>query len=67
MPELAMAPRGLLTILLFYSIPVSLAVPGFDQGVFLYVILITSLVMTYGLIKDGTKQRAKKEVENPSV
>lgn len=51
-PELAMAPRGLLTILLFYSIPASLEVPGFDQGVFLYVILITSLVMTYGLIKD---------------
>ena len=52
-PELALAPRGLLTILLYYTIPASLAVPGFDQGVFLYVILITSLIMTYGLIIDG--------------
>jgi len=52
MPELALAPRGLLTILLFYSIPASLVVPGFVQGVFLYVILITSLIMTYGLIVD---------------
>jgi len=55
MPELTLAPRGLLTILLFYSIPVSLAVPGFVQGIFLYVILITSLIMTYGLVIDGRK------------
>ncbi len=52
MPELALAPRGLLTILLLYTIPVSLAVPDFDQGIFLYVILITSIVMTVGLVLD---------------
>lgn len=55
MPELAMAPRGLLTILLFYTIPASLAVPGFDQGIFLYVILITSVFMTIGLVLDRRK------------
>ena len=52
MPELSLAPRGLLTILLLYTIPTSLAVPDFDQGIFLYVILITSLFMTYGLVMD---------------
>ncbi len=63
MPELAMAPRGLLTILLLYTIPASLEVPGFDQGVFLYVILITSLIMTYGLIIDrrNSESVVKKE------
>jgi len=64
MPELAMAPRGLLTILLFYSIPTALAVPGFDQGVFLYVILITSLIMTFGLIIDRRNSKPIAEVES---
>ena len=63
-PELAMAPRGLLTILLFYTIPASFAVPGFDQGVFLYVILITSLIMTYGLIIDRRNSKSDDEVES---
>jgi len=54
-PELTLAPRGLLTILLFYTIPDSLSVPEFGHGIFLYVILITSLVMTYGLIRDPGK------------
>ena len=63
MPELALAPRGLLTILLFYTIPASLAVPGFDQGVFLYVILITSLIMTYGLIMDRINSKSGVEVD----
>ncbi|MDF1695785.1 MAG: cation:proton antiporter [Saprospiraceae bacterium] len=59
MPELTLAPRGLLTILLLYSIPASLEVTEFDQGIFLYVILITSLVMTYGLILDGRKSKSE--------
>ena len=59
MPELALAPRGLLTILLLYTIPVSLAVPDFDQGIFLYVILITSLFMTYGLVIDGKNRKSE--------
>ena len=64
MPELALAPRGLLTILLLYTIPASLEVPGFDQGIFLYVILITSLFMTYGLVMDSRKRKPGVESEN---
>jgi Kef-type K+ transport system membrane component KefB len=63
-PELAMAPRGLLTILLLYTIPASLEVPGFDQGVFLYVILITSLIMTYGLIIDRRNSDSVPKAES---
>jgi Kef-type K+ transport system membrane component KefB len=64
MPELAMAPRGLLTILLFYTIPASLAVPEFDQGIFLYVILITSLFMTFGLVIDRRNRNTSGESES---
>ncbi|NNK89826.1 MAG: sodium:proton exchanger, partial [Saprospiraceae bacterium] len=64
MPELAMAPRGLLTILLFYSIPASVAVAEFDPGIFLYVILITSLFMTYGLVSDRRNQSSAVEPES---
>lgn len=45
------APRGLITILLFYSIPDSLKSEIFQPGIILWVIIITSLYMSYGLIR----------------
>ena len=45
------APRGLITILLFYSIPKDLLSETFQPGVLLWVIILTSIYMTYGLIK----------------
>ena len=50
-PQLWIAPRGLITVLLFYTIPVHYNIGEFDQGILLYAILITSLVMTFALIK----------------
>ncbi|HDS08313.1 MAG TPA: sodium:proton exchanger [Bacteroides sp.] len=50
-PEVWMAPRGLITILLFYSIPETLAVEAFNTGVLLLVILATSLMMAFSLIR----------------
>ena len=47
------APRGLITLLLFYSIPEDLVNPSFNGGILLLVIITTSLLMTYGLIKFG--------------
>ncbi|MGB1038488.1 MAG: sodium:proton exchanger, partial [Bacteroidia bacterium] len=47
------APRGLITILLFYSIPPELTSPIFQPGIILWVIIITSVYMSYGLIKGG--------------
>ncbi|MEM0997182.1 MAG: cation:proton antiporter [Bacteroidota bacterium] len=60
-PELFVAPRGLITILLFYAIPEELMVPGFEDGVLLFVIIATSLVMTFALIYD--KQRGGKAIK----
>jgi len=50
-PQLYIAPRGLITVLLFYTIPHNNEIANFDQGILLYVILITSIIMTVALIK----------------
>ncbi len=50
-PDIWMAPRGLITILLYYSIPEALAVPEFNEGVLLLVILASSIIMAVSLIK----------------
>lgn len=59
-PQLWIAPRGLITILLFYSIDKALVVEDFSQGILLFIIIGTSLVMTGSLIFD--KQRTNKAI-----
>ena len=49
------APRGLISILLFFSIPAMHAHPLVGNGVLFVVILCSSLLMSYALL------RAKKE------
>ncbi len=56
-PQLFIAPRGLITVLLFYAIPVEAQVETFEPGVLLFVIIGTSLVMTWAMIKDKQKMR----------
>ncbi len=55
------APRGLISILLFFSIPAVHSHPLVGNGVLFVVILFTSLLMSYGLI------RAKKEETTEAV
>src|SRR5699024_2983720 len=50
LPELFFAPRGLVTIVLFYSIPSAMAVPAFDDGVVFFVVMVTTVVMTVGSV-----------------
>lgn len=51
-PELFIAPRGLITILLFFVLTngEQYVIENFDTGLLLYPILITSIVMTISLI-----------------
>jgi potassium/hydrogen antiporter len=51
-PLLYVAPRGLITILLFFSIPAELKSEVFEEGTLLFVILLSSFIMTYGLIQN---------------
>jgi NhaP-type Na+/H+ or K+/H+ antiporter len=55
LPQLFIAPRGLITVLLFYAIPVQAEIEGFESGILLFVIIATSLVMTWAMIKDKRK------------
>jgi NhaP-type Na+/H+ or K+/H+ antiporter len=50
-PDIWLAPRGLITILLFYSIPEQLAVPQFNEGILLLVILASSITMAFSMIR----------------
>ena len=61
-PEVFLAPRGLITILLFYSIPVE-QIPdiGLFRGVLLFVIIFSCIIMTWSLIKE------KKKLETEEV
>ena len=55
-PLLYIAPRGLITILLFFQIQSSypeFVQANFDQGILLVVILVTSIVMTVALVQHG--------------
>lgn len=51
-PELFIAPRGLITVLLFFVLAKNEAIniPDFDAGLLLYPILITSIIMMIALI-----------------
>lgn len=51
LPELFITPRGLITVLLFFSIPASLESENFNQDIILVTIIATSVIMTWGLIK----------------
>lgn len=57
-PQLYIAPRGLITILLFYAIPKNLQVEGFNEGILLFIIIGTSIIMTIALIYDKKRTNA---------
>lgn len=57
--ELLLSPRGLISILLFLSIPTEQRITEISEGVMLLVILLTSIIMTIGLVN------AKPAVDNP--
>ncbi|NND16762.1 MAG: sodium:proton exchanger [Eudoraea sp.] len=54
-PQLFVAPRGLITVLLFYAIPAEAQLAEFEPGILLFVIIGTSLIMTWAMIKDKRK------------
>lgn len=60
-PELWIAPRGLITILLFFAIPSAYATSDFNSGVLLYVIIISSVIMTFALIHNRRQSTAATE------
>lgn len=60
-PELFVAPRGLITVILFYSIPAQLTSDKFNEGVLSFVIVISGLILMLGIL--FSKQKFKVENE----
>ena len=64
-PELFIAPRGLITILLFLSLPDKYKVPQLDGSFLLFVILATLLVLTIGVtITPAADEKQEELPEN---
>ena len=63
-PELFFMPRGLVTILLFYSIPDFYKLSKFNSGILFFVILTTSVIMAIGTISYG---RPKLQMINDNI
>jgi hypothetical protein len=71
-PQLFIAPRGLITILLFFVIKsknhAHLQLEHFDEGILLFVIIISSFIMTWALIKyNGGKMKDVLLSQMPSL
>lgn len=52
LPQVYIAPRGLITILLFYAIPQSVQLESFNSGILLFVIIGTSIIMTLAMMSE---------------
>lgn len=50
-PLLSIAPRGLITILLYISIPAAQSIPFVNKSLIIQVIVITTCVMMFGTLK----------------
>jgi cell volume regulation protein A len=66
-PDVWLAPRGLITILLFYSIPGELTTADFNTGILLLVILASSITMAVALIRYRKRSREEAEPEIATI
>ena len=71
-PQLFLAPRGLITILLFFAIPEETRNANEEiEGVLLFIILTTCLIMSWALVVQKNKEKLQKDlldqVKNESV
>ncbi len=60
MPLLFMVPRGLITVVIFISIPINKQIGIINKSLLIQVILLTSLIMMFGLLFN--KKNSKNEL-----
>jgi NhaP-type Na+/H+ or K+/H+ antiporter len=58
-PSVFIAPRGLITILLFLSIPLTQQIEQIDKSLIIQVIILSALIMKIGLMR-----YKKPQIEN---
>jgi potassium/hydrogen antiporter len=56
LPLVFVAPRGLITILLFFTIPVSQQIPFVNKSLIIQIIVLTALLMMVGLMLTNSKE-----------
>ena len=62
-PLLWVSPRGLITVLLFYSLPAGLVPAAFPRGALILVVLLSCVVMAAGLRADAAPGAVPAEVD----
>ncbi len=67
MPQLFLAPRGLITILLFFAIPEKLSLGTEIEGVLLFIILTSCLIMSWALVSQKHKTKDVNGEETDST
>jgi len=60
-PELYISPRGLISILLYFSVPAGMRLNDAADSLLLFVILATSIIMTVGLVRTKKEDTVKGE------
>lgn len=67
-PEIFLAPRGLITILLFFAIPEHLVLGKEFHGILLFVIITSCLIMTWSMISFKNQSLgSEKDMESDEV
>ncbi len=61
MPELVLIPRGLISVLLYYSLPPEMKIKGVETGLLFVVILGTSIILSLGLVISKRKGITTKQ------
>lgn len=61
-PQVFIAPRGLITIILIFAISEEFLVSEFEEGILLFTIIVTGAIMTWSLIKNSKIEKLATEV-----
>jgi hypothetical protein len=67
LPILFIAPRGLITILLFLSIPLGQTIGLANKSLIIQVIILTALMMMFGLMKTKENEKHTEETKTDEV
>lgn len=67
LPILFIAPRGLITILLFLSIPLGQSIDLANKSLIIQVIILTALTMMFGLMKTKENEKHTEETKTDEV
>jgi len=64
LPNLFIAPKGLITIILFISIPAKEAIDGISSGTVLVVVIISCAIMPIGFVLSNRNEQKAKDTKD---